>query len=118
VVAEDSKPARDPDSREADPEEQGIDLWLRPFITDSTLWPVLVVAVAAFVSMTVGLITLAWSNRSPLAAAALLGIVWISVDAGYRQRREGGSRLLVGLLVALWALTLCCVAALLWLDWI
>ena len=36
--------------REETDEPAGIDRWLRPYFEDSTLWPVLLVAIAIFVS--------------------------------------------------------------------
>ena len=102
-MADDRNDLRERDETEGDPD--AIELWLRPFVTDSTLWPVLFVAVGAFVSMGVGLISLVWTDRNPFAAVALLAVVLLSIDVAWRQRGEGGSRLLVGLLGALWGLT-------------
>ena len=83
-------------------EASRLDSWIRPYIEDSTLWPVTLVFVVVVVVFVAAVALLAWRERNPLAAAALLGLVWMSVDAvsaDVRRRRMG---LAAGIVVGLW----------------
>lgn len=81
--------------------DRAVDRHLAIFYRDSTLWPVLVVAVAALVTVGASMLVFAVRERSPYALAALVLLGWVSVDAVYRdlrQRRFGvASRAVVGL---------------------
>jgi hypothetical protein len=80
------------DEGEEQPDPRQLDTWIRPFFSDSTLWPVLVVAFAIFVVFGAALLLLAVRSRSPWAIAALLVLAWMSVDGvsgDVRRRRLG-----------------------------
>jgi hypothetical protein len=100
-VADREKPTpSDPDA------PRGVDLWLVPFFRDSSLWPVLAVAVVIFVVLGAWALLLAVVDRSLFAVGALVLLFWMSVDATIRSRRQGGSRLLVGSIAGFWLLSI------------
>lgn len=53
----------DPSGREDDP--HGVDLWVMPYIRDSTLWPVLIVLIAHVVAFVSPVLLLALRDRRP-----------------------------------------------------
>ena len=79
--------------------------WIEPYFRDSTLWPVLIVAVSILVTLVAAVLLLAVVDRQLYAMAALLALAWMSGDAMLRQLR---TRRRVGLLgagiLAVWAL--------------
>ena len=105
--------ARTPD--EDDP--HGGDVWIAPFFRDSTLWPVLVTAAGAFTALGTWAILVAFVERNPFGVAALLVLLWITVDAGIRYRRSPGGRFLLGSLAAFWLLSIGSAIAVRWLGW-
>ena len=94
--------AAPPPEREESAEASGIDRWLRPYIADSTLWPVLFVAVATVVTFLGAAMALAAAGRNLFAAAALAILFWMSLDGFRVARRRGAARLVGGLLLAVW----------------
>jgi hypothetical protein len=104
---------RTPD--EDDP--HGSDLWIAPFFRDSTLWPVLVTAASAFTALGAWAILVAFVERNPFGVAALLVLLWITVDAGIRYRSSPGGRFLVGSIAAFWLLSIGAAVAVRWLGW-
>jgi hypothetical protein len=79
--------------------------WIEPYFRDSTLWPVLAVAVAIAVTLVASILVLAVADRNVAAMAALLALGWMSVDATlreFRSRRRMG--LVAAAIFALWAL--------------
>lgn len=96
----------------------GVDVWLVPFVTDSTLWPVLIVALAAAVSLGVALVTITWSDGNPLGIGGILAIGWMSFDMVKRERQLGGSGWVTRLVLAVWFLTGVSSGALIALGWI
>ena len=104
---------RPPD--ENDP--HGSDLWIAPFFRDSTLWPVLVTAAGAFTALGAWAILVAFVERNPFGVAALLVLLWISVDAGIRYRRNPGGRFLLGSIAAFWLLSIGAAITVRWLGW-
>src|SRR5262245_63683998 len=84
---------------------RGADLWLAPFFRDSTLWPVLVTAAGAFTALGAWALLVAFVERNPFGVAALLVLLWITVDAAIRYRHSPGSRYLLGSIAAFWILS-------------
>ena len=111
AMAEDPAPSED----RGDP--HGADLWVAPFFRDSTLWPVLVTAAAAFTSLGAWSLLVAFVEHNPFGVAAVLVLLWITVDAGIRYRRSPGSRFLVGSLIGFWVLSIGSAVAVRWLGW-
>lgn len=93
------EPAPDPDA------PRGVELWLAPFFRDSTLWPVLAVAIMIFVLFGAWGLLLAVFERNLFALGAMLLVFWMSVDVVIRNRRSGGAKLIVGCIVGFWVLS-------------
>jgi len=108
---------RDQPTPPAGGEPRGAELWLAPFFRDSSLWPVLCVAVAIFVVVGASALLLAFVERNPFAIGAVLLLFWISVDAVVRDRRRGGSRLLLGCVSGFWMLSIAAAAGARWAGW-
>ena len=98
-MGEDPPPPEDRD------EPHGTDLWLAPFFRDSTLWPVLVTAAGAFTAL------------NPFGVAAVLVLLWITVDAGIRYGRGPGGRFLLASIAAFWVLSIAAAVGVRWLGW-
>jgi hypothetical protein len=97
-------PEGEPERRDDQP--RSFEDWLRTFLTDSTLWPVLVVAVGCFTALGAGIVAWAVRGRSPAAIAALVVLAGMSTDALLRDRRRHGRLGLASRLVLLlWALS-------------
>jgi hypothetical protein len=105
--------------REEEPgdEPRGAERWLAPFFRDSTLWPVLVTVSAVFVVLGASALLMAIVELNPFAIGAVTILVWISVDAGIRSRRRGGSRLLLGAIAAFWLLSGAAALGAVWAGW-
>ena len=87
-------------------EPRSLDDWLRQFFTDSTLVPVLLVAVGCFTAIGAGIIAWAVRGRSLAAIAALVLLGGMSLDGVLRDRRRHGRLGLASRCVlALWALS-------------
>ena len=96
--------AREPGEREP-PEERervGLERHLATFVEDSALWPVLLVGVLVFITGAAALLLLALGDRNFFAMAALLVLLWQSVDFLVRRRRFGVAG---GLIVTFWVLS-------------
>jgi hypothetical protein len=98
-------------------EPSGAERWLAPFFRDSTLWPVLVTVCAVFVVFGASALLLAFVERNPFALGAVMLLVWISVDAGIRSRRRGGSRMLIGAIAVFWLLSAAAALGAVWAGW-
>jgi hypothetical protein len=106
------------DGEEPGPSEpRGAERWLAPFFRDSTLWPVLFAVSAVAVVFGASALLLAFVERNPFALGAVMLLVWISVDAGVRSRRRGGSRLLLGAIAGFWLLSATAALAAVWSGW-
>ena len=94
-------PEPEPPQDSEDAFDRAIDRHLAIFYRDPTLWPVLVAAIAAVLTLGASTLVFAVRERSPYALAALGVLAWVSADAVYRdlrQRRFGAaSRVVVGL---------------------
>ena len=96
----------DQEDRESPNESRhGLDRHLAVFVEDSALWPVLVVMVLTFVTFGAALLFLAFADRNFFAVAALLLLLWMSVDFSVRRRRSGGLGVAGVFIVVLWALS-------------
>jgi uncharacterized membrane protein YhaH (DUF805 family) len=81
-----------------------LETWLRPFVDEPTLWPVLAVVLLTLATFGAALVILALHDRSRAAMAALALLLVLSgrgLVPAVRRRRLGA---LEALLVALWAL--------------
>lgn len=91
---------------------RNLDEWLRQFFQDSTLVPVLLVAVGCFTAIGGGVIAWAVRGRSLPAITALVLLAGMSADALLRDRRRRGRLGLVSrCLIGLWALSAAAAAA-------
>jgi len=91
----------EPDPRE-DPRR--IDDFLRPFLTDSMLWPVALVAVLSLSSIGAYLLARAFDPNFA-ALGALLGLAWMSYDATRGSLRGGRPGPLALLILTLWVVS-------------
>src|SRR5262249_1749386 len=78
----------DPAPPEPGEDARGTDLWLAPFFRDSTLWPVLVTAAGAFTALGAWSLLVAFVEHNPFGVAAVLGLLWVTVDAASPDRRR------------------------------
>ena len=99
-----AEPGSEEPREEAD-EPAGIDRWLRPYFEDSTLWPILLVAIAIFVSFGAALILLGVFERRLSALAALALLLVISGDLTLRELRGGRFGLVGGTVLGFWVLS-------------
>jgi hypothetical protein len=105
-VADPEAPIPSEPGERNDPDEaRGVELWLAPFFRDSTLWPVLTVAIAILVLFGAWALLLVFVDRNLFALGAVLAIFWMSVDVVVRSRRGGGSALLLGCVAGFWLLS-------------
>jgi hypothetical protein len=96
---------REPAPSDREPRDTRVEELLRPFFSDSALWPVLVVLFAALTTFGAALLLLALKARSAYAIAALVVILGVSLDAlrGPLRRRRFG--IAGGSIVAFWLLS-------------
>ena len=91
------------------PEERegaGIEQWLAPLFTDSTLWPLTLVVASCLSTLGATIGVAALYHQNVFAAAGLLGIAWIGFDVARRHRRETGRMGLLGWsILSLWLLS-------------
>ena len=91
-----------PENDDREDEPAGLEHWLRPFVEESTLWPVTLVAGLVLATFGAGLVLMALLERNPFAVVGLLVAVWASAEplfADWRRRRFG---LVAGLVLTLW----------------
>jgi hypothetical protein len=87
---------------EPDPREtRRIDELLRPFLTDSMLWPVAIVVVLCIGTIGAFLISRAF-EANIFAIAALLGLAWLSQDSVRTSLRAGPFGPFAMLVLVLW----------------
>jgi hypothetical protein len=99
-------------------EPRRLEDWIRPFFSDSTLWPVLAVAILSLSSFGAALLLLALGARNYFAIAALVVLAGISVDAIWvdlRRRRLGP---VAGIILALWSVSALAAAVAVAFGWI
>jgi hypothetical protein len=107
----------DPAPGEPRDDPSGPDFWLAPFFRESTLWPVLAAAAMIITALGTWALLLAFVERNPFGVAAVLVLLWISVDASLRNWRRGRARLLIGCLVGFWLLSSAAAVGVRWLGW-
>jgi hypothetical protein len=100
VPDEDPGKAPSPERPDEDPETLGD--WVRPYFTDQALWPVLAVGAITLFSLGGALLVFAVAERRLPAVGGLLIVLWMSVDASLRERRDGGFGALTAVIVACW----------------
>jgi len=98
VDENDESPDRNPQNDAEDP--RGVDMWVMPYLRDSTLWPVLFVMAAAVVAFVAPVMVYAFRDgqlRSfpALAVLAFLTFKIIRWEARERERFGAISRLIV-----------------------
>ena len=96
-------PRREDDGAPA-PASRRLEQWIRPFFTDSTLWPVLFVMAAVLATFGAAMLLLAVGERNGFAIAALALLLVMSADLVYRDLRRGRLGLAGGAIVGLWLL--------------
>lgn len=79
-----------------------LDEHLSVFFGETTLWPVLIVLVASLGAMGAAAIVLAFGDRNPFAAIALLLVAGMTVDLGWRARRRRELRRVAASVAVLW----------------
>ena len=87
-------------------DDAGIEEWLAPLFTDSTLWPLVLVVAGSLATVGGAIGVSALYQQNPFAAAGLIGLAWICFDVGKRHRRDKGSLGRLGWsIIALWGLS-------------
>lgn len=101
------EPGREGDALESDPDAReellDVDRMIGAFLRESSLWPVLVVILGSGGAFTAALLVLAFVDRNPFAAAALILIFGMTVDVCHRARTRPSHRNGALLLGLLWA---------------
>lgn len=91
------------EQREREP-ATAFERWVLPYLTDSSLWPVL--AVAAAIAATIGAAVLLLAlRRQPAALAALVLLAGVTAHALYEDVRAHRTPWAGGAALALWALS-------------
>ncbi len=93
----------DPHHEESPVESTGFERHLAIFFHDSTLWPVLIVASAAFVSLIGAALFFAVAERNLFAMGAVAILLVVSGDIFVRSWRDGRPGLAGWTLLVLWA---------------
>jgi hypothetical protein len=102
----------------ADPDEpRGAEFWIAPFFRESKLWPVLFAAAGMLTVLGAWALLLAFVERNPFGVAAVLMVLWMSIDAAIRSRRRGGTHLLLGCIAGLWLLSSAAAVGARWAGW-
>jgi hypothetical protein len=81
-----------------------LDGWIAPCFTDSLLWPVTFTVAAVFATFMASVLLLSFRDRNLPAMAALVGLVWLSVEPlrGAIRRRSLGPA--AGAVLLFWGL--------------
>jgi hypothetical protein len=72
------------------------------FMQETALWPVFIVAIVSGGALGAAMLVLAWVDRNPFAAAALLLVLGMSVDVVIQARRKALYRNIAKLVALLW----------------
>lgn len=75
---------REPENRDAE-EPRGVDLWIMPYITDSSLWPILIVLIIHVAAFLTPLVLYAVRGR-PGPAAATAIVVFLTLRGFHWER--------------------------------
>lgn len=98
--------AEDPehDERQADDDAfPGVDELIGSFLSEASLWPVLIVALGSAGAFGAAVLILTFADQNPFAGAALLLILGMTGDLALRAKREPGVRNIAKLVGLLWA---------------
>ncbi|MBW2245294.1 MAG: hypothetical protein JRH01_25265 [Deltaproteobacteria bacterium] len=97
-------------------EPASLDEWLRSWVTDPALRPILIVVVAIMATNGAAVLVLSLGDRNPFALAALAILIVASLREGFRFWREGRRGIVAGIAL-MWGLSaLGAGAAALWLP--
>jgi hypothetical protein len=113
-VAEAREPPPNP---ERDEQPRRLADHLLEYVRDPTLWPVLLVAVAIFVTLLAAVLLAALRARSLFAMAALAAVAGVSADAIARELRGGSARVVTIALAALWSLAIAAAVSVVGFGW-
>ena len=93
-----------PPDREDDDDDgvPSVDQIIGTFMTEASLWPVLIVMLGALGAFGGTILVLAGLDRNPFAAAALVLLLGMTLDVAIRSRRDVGLRNLARLIGLLW----------------
>jgi len=91
--------------------------WIGPFFRDASLWPVLAVATAIFVTLGTAVVLLAAVDRNLFAVGALFVLGLVSFDVAWRDRRGGRFGLASRCLLGYWILVAACAFAVARTGW-
>ena len=98
-----------------EPESRRFADHLQEYVRDSTLWPVLLVAVGIVATIGASVLLATLGGNLYAAAAGVLLVVG-TLDAGWREWRDRGFGVVGGLLVLLWSLSALAALAARWLG--
>jgi hypothetical protein len=90
---------------------------LLEYVRDPTLWPVLLVGVAIFVTLLAAVLLAALRQRNLFAITALVAVAGMSADALVRDLRRGGARVVTIAVAGLWTLAIAAALAVVGLGW-
>ena len=102
----------------AEDEPRRLEDWIRPFFTDSMLWPVLAVAILSLSTFGSAILLLAIGARNYFAIAALVAIAGMSADAIWADLRRRRLGPVSGLILALWSISALAAAGAIALGWV
>ncbi len=102
---------------EPDDEPRRLADHLLEYVREPTLWPVLLVAIAIFVTLGTAVLLAAFLARNLFALAALLLLGAMSADAVIRELRSRGFGPVSGGLLALWGLSAACAVGVFATGW-
>ncbi len=102
---------------EPDDEPRRLADHLLEYVREPMLWPVLLVAVAIFVSVGTAVLLAALFARNLFALAALAVLGAVSADAVVRELRGHGFGPVSGGLLALWGLSAACAFSIVAMGW-
>ena len=102
---------------EPDDEPRRLADHLLEYVREPMLWPVLIVAVAIFVTLGTAVLLAGLFARNLFALAALLLIGAISADAVIRELRSRGFGPVSGGLLAFWGLSAACAVGIVATGW-
>jgi hypothetical protein len=100
--------------QEDEDEFPSVDGVIGTFMSEASLWPVLVVALGSGGAFGAAMLILAGVDHNPFAAAALLLVTGMSVDVGLRARREPEFRNIAKLIALLWGAAFAFAAIAIW----
>jgi len=107
-------PNEEPSQKPDGDEFPGFDALVGTFMREASLWPVLAVALGSGGAFAAALMVLAFVDRNPFAAAALLLLFGMTVDVLVRARRRPSYRNGARLLLLIWGVGIAFAGLALW----